>query len=81
MCSALPTTISTTATRSSVCHLPGVPAQRLRKLSENPTSTLIAVSEPLRNSGWMGALSDAFGSSLILRTRCFGRSVARIEAS
>ena len=46
-----------------------MPAQRDRNESEKPTITLIAVSEPLRNSGVMRAgASGGFGASLIVRS-------------
>ena len=42
--------MAVTATRSERVQSPGVLAQRLRKPSEKPTTTPIAVSEPLRKA-------------------------------
>jgi len=47
--------------------LPVEPAQRNRNESEKPTITLIAVSEPLRNSSVMR--SAGFASSPMVRLR------------
>src|SRR3954452_24972030 len=77
-CRTMPSVIAATAKRSVGVHVPGRPAQRLRKPSEKPPTTLMTASEPLRKvesiTAGRATGSRTFGTSSMIAAP--GASVA-----